>query len=110
LGEPRLDRSEVGRVFRQAPVRHTGGVDRPAHRLAFVAAEASPWLGRILRRGGRYRAVLRGFPRWRTLARGGARPQRRHPETLDASDQALAVDRPIEPPSRLDAIGGVRQS
>lgn len=39
-----------------------------------------------------------------TMSRGVARPQHRYPEHRDVTEDALAIDRPVEQPWRLGAI------
>jgi len=82
LGEDRLDRIEVGRVFGQEQEPGVGGLDRLAHRLSLVRSQLVE------------RDDVVGL-------------EGRDQDLLDLGAKALAVDRTVEQAGRLDA--GVAQ-
>jgi len=79
FGEELLDRIEIGRIFRQEEKPCAGGSDGLAHGLALVRTE-------IVRKHNV------------TLVQG------RHEDLFDIGSKALAVDRPVEQPWRLDTV------
>ena len=79
LGEELLDRVQVGGVFRQEEELGAGRADGAAHGLALVGAEI-------------------------VHDDDVAGPERGDENLLDIEAEALAVDRPVDEPGRVDAV------